>query len=52
MQKIKYKGLHEQETDYLFPTLYKNGKTVTKQEKGAWKQFNNTLKSGKFEPIN
>lgn len=49
--KIKNKGQYEQETDYLFPILYKQGKTVTRQEKGLWQQLNNVLKTNKLKPI-
>ena len=49
--KIKNKGQYEQETDYLFPTLYKEGRTVTRAEKGAWQHLNNVLKTNKLKPI-
>jgi hypothetical protein len=40
--KIKNKGRHEQEKQFLFPTLY-GSKAVTRNEKGAWKQVENYL---------
>lgn len=47
--KIKNKGYHEQERQYLFPSLY-GSKSVTRNTMGQYKTFDRQLRRGKYAP--